>query len=57
MQFAFYIVPFGLIYKYISLALYDDKRFFFKNVYLVMVNEQASFKISLLLYLKPIEIT
>jgi hypothetical protein len=57
MQFALYVVPCGLIYKYLSLALYyEKKRSFFKNIYLVMVNEQASFKISLLLYLKPIEI-
>jgi hypothetical protein len=56
MQFALYVVPFGLIYKYIRLALYYDNRSFFLNIYLVMVNEQASFKISFLLYLKPIEI-
>lgn len=53
MQFALYVVPFGLIYKYIRLALYYDKKVFFKNIYLVMVCEQASFKISFLLYLKP----
>jgi hypothetical protein len=30
MQFALYVVPFGLIYKYIRLALYyDQKRSFF----------------------------
>jgi hypothetical protein len=58
MQFALYVVPFGFIYKYIRLALYYEKknRSFFKNIYLVMVNEQASFKILLLLYFKPIEI-
>jgi len=56
MQFALCVVPFGLIYEYIRLALsYEKKKIFILNIYLVMVNEQALFKISFLLYLKSIE--
>jgi len=55
-QFAFYILShLALISKYIRLALYYENRVFL-NIYLVMVNEQSSFKVLLLLYLKSIEI-
>jgi hypothetical protein len=42
MQFALYVVPFGLIYKYIRLALYYDNRSFFLK-YLFGYGEWTSF--------------